>query len=569
MSDRAARDIGAADPRYGFLASDAGLRECFVWGSVFPDIRAVPAAAASFDRLKARVEALSFVKQVRLSSQDVKPLGFDTHDRAFCEFLVGEAEASGHRPFLAFALGHLSHVVEDVHSQTAIVPHHMARTGAADLGIRPCESAAGLAAWGPGSEAEGIVEAMLDARLTAADARRVRELGQRLSSQGSVVRRLSDSLRREAEVKHLYWLAAKKYHDQVLGRSGFISEAGFQNSARLFEATLVFYAYGLGKESLGDAARVFQSRYIDLRWWAAALTTVGNWLVNIFTLGQRSIYDLVAGLALDPADVRSAAAGADPSGEVIFAFLHGGDEERRLRARLAGNVEFQRLLASGLLDRAGYASPLEVGAAWVADAARRRGASRFTDPARWSVWDRKVLMAGGLGGLAKLAGGPFAAEPAILVSRARFLDPASGAEVRELLYPRDIGKALRLEVEVFAPVADAQAILAGRDIEARVLLDLSRAQGQDPVHARLARRLSPTELNPVAYGSLPRPVLTLDLQAPADAGQAGLYVEVASARGVFFTSGMRHLAAVTAGRPHYARDYAEYGPYPPSVRIRR
>lgn len=572
VGEEAARKL-ANDPRHAFIPRDRGLTNCFRWGSTFPDVRSIAQAAAvagpRFDALKKKLEASAWIKEVKLSTQDVKPLGFDTHDRPFLLFLVEKADRSGHDHFRAFALGCLTHAIEDTHAQVLMEPLTMIRTGSGDIGIRPLQDPANLAGWNPGSELDDIFDAMVDFRRTADEVKLVREAPRRLVTSGSIFGRLTRSLQRQAEVKHLTYVAAKEWHDTKLGLTGFITERGFQNLVRLFEASMTLYPYVFNKESAGDAARVFKDRFIDLPWWADAIAFVADVLVHVVTIGQLSIYDLAACIAKPQDKIGGALQTSQPLGDIAFGFMHGGDAERRVRATYGANVEFQRALASGLFNKDTYVVPLDDAAALARDVVVRRAASRWADKAQWETFDGKASQAGGIGGLATLMGqgSGYAGEPALLVKSARFLDAATGQDVTSIHYPNDVGRTLRVELELFAPILDSRAA-NGRDVTVTIRSD-KQAGRADPTAARATRRIDAADLAPQSYGSRPRPRIVLDFVAPADAGQQGLYVELDAGRGVFFTTNTAPFAPLMAGRPHYAKAYTTYAGYPPAVKITR
>jgi hypothetical protein len=555
VSAEAARRL-ARDPRFAFLARPE-LEACVRWGATFPDVREMEAAVARggarFEAAKKKLEATIFVERVDLSTDEVVPLGFDTHDRAFALFLLEKADASGDLSFRAFAMGWLAHIAEDVHAKVFLMPHVAAATGAADVGLRPVEDPA--APWSAGEDLDQVFNTVNDARRPAADAVFLRDARARIAP-GS-----------PSDVLHRVWLAMKEWHDAKLGLAGFISERGFRNLAELWQAALVAYPYGIGRESAGGASRELVRRYVVLPWWVKAIEEALDILTRVFTLDRLDIFRAATCVAHADRRVESALA-SDPVYDVIWGALHG---DASARARHASNVELQRLVASGLLDPTTYATLPEDDAAELARAlVADRGASRWADPAQWPVFDLFTFQAGAVGGLCELMGpgSGYREEPGLSVFRARFVDPATALDVTRLKYPDDVGRALRLEVELFAPVADALAA-QGRDVTVAVKEDrgLGRA---NPEVARATAHVPGSQLVPTLYGTTPRPKLALDLVAPADAGEVGLYLELDAGRGVFFTSDASPFAALTAGRPQYAKIYATYSsPFPPAVKIVR
>ncbi|MEZ0228327.1 MAG: hypothetical protein ACAI25_06855, partial [Planctomycetota bacterium] len=354
-----------SDAKYGFIDKDEGLRNCFVWGSVFPDLvnvaDAVGGNGGKIDSVRAKVESYAAVKKLDISGQDVKAFGFHTHDRAFALFLVEKAEQQGDPAFLAFALGNLVHLTQDHHEEMILHPYYMVRSGSGDLATSVLRDPAALAHWGPGSEIGSIFAAMSGALRTKDEACGVRDLPRKLVASGSIFTRTTRSIARAAELKHRYYLVAKEWREVKLQNPGFMTELGFQNTVRLHEVVLTVAPYTEGKEDAGKLARVFVDRYVDLAWWADALLFVGNTFTRLVTLGQLDLFKLVAACANADRRVAPAMAGADAVGDITFAFLHGGAAEKDLRAELANNIEFQRLLASGLLDKGTYSEPFDLG----------------------------------------------------------------------------------------------------------------------------------------------------------------------------------------------------------------
>jgi len=94
----------------------------------------------------------------------------------------------------------------------------------------------------------------------------------------------------------------------------------------------------------------------------------------------------------------------------------------------------------------------------------------------------------------------------------KFVDPATGAEVKTLTYPGDAGRALRAIVEVFAPVRDAQATTVGRTITVTLRSDAGAGRS-DPIVARESTQVPAALLTPELYGTNAKPRFTARLSA--------------------------------------------------------
>jgi hypothetical protein len=563
-----------SDPRYAFLTQDPATTDAFLWGSVFPDLGAMGqflSHKSDFDSFKQKLLSTPFVTDLDLSMDQASAIPWrDTHDPAFTLFLVQEAEKSGYLPFIAFALGNLAHTAEDLHEDNFMIPYHESVSGAGDLGVGPAQGPS--YGWATSREVDAVLKFLGDNALTDAQVREVSSAPWNLASGGWALGRIQRTQKIRAQVKHLYYLAIKDWVENHLNQGPFQSEVGFDNLCGIFDALLTLFPYIIHKDSLGRTAQLVKDRFVEFPWWLDAIATVLNTIVSTITLGQDSVYDLIS-LFVDPVSHLGAFFQSDPITDIVVSRCQGGSLEKAAEARYASNVEYQRLVASGLLDAKNFA-PFDDAATFAFELIEQRQSSHF---ANWDDWitatDDQDSHAGGIGGLAFLMGpgSGYTAEPGLVVTRVRVSDPSTGKDVTSLHYPNDVGRALHLDVEVFAPVLDplAQAPTTappGRDLVVRVRSDLALGL-QDPVVAQTQGHVSADELVPVKYASTPRAKISLDFVAPADTGQKGIYLEADAGRGVFFTSNLGAFAALTAGRPSYAQDYAPYKSYPPALAI--
>ncbi len=557
LAEEAAQRIAARDPALAFLATDADARACFVYGAMLPDMRSTAPQAAAFDRVRSQVLASGFVTDVRFSTAGVDTVfrGFDTHGSAFLLSLVDRARASGDRLKLAFALGNLTHVMQDKHAQVFHIPAHIQGLHCGDLGVEPVEDPATAASWYPGAENELFFEAAGDLARPATTLAFVRDAPWRLASNPY------DSYARALALRRFYWEGAAAFQS-AQGRTP-PTESAIQNACQIFEVSLTFYPLFTGHDDIADSMRLFGDRYLVLAWWAAALTGIVQAITTNFT-GGRDLFDVIGPLVLPQAGRQIG--GRSPAAEIVFAHGRGGAEEQRVRAKYAANPEYARLLASGILERATHAAQDYEGAhVFAVDGCVRGGASLYTDDVRWPRYVKTVMRGAGIRSLLRASGADAVAEaPKLLVYAVDYRDAATGADLAEVRVPADVGKRLRVVAELFG---------ADRRPEARLVRVRLRAHTglgpQDPVLASVTRLIPARLLDLAAYGSVDRPAMAVEWTIADVPGAIGLYVEIDERRlaperddaaaDLLLTTEMTRLAPLIQGRPHYDRHYATYG----------
>lgn len=560
IAERALSQL-ARQPQYGFLATDADARAAFLYGAIFPDLREVPSLAPDLDRLIQRVEASSAVDRVLLSTQGVLPFGFDTHDTPLALAVVDAARASGDRYFLAFALGCLSHIAADKHAQGVAIPFYMARTDCGDLGIGPVETG-GAQGWYPGTEVETVVEGLTDMRLPDARIGEVMDAHRRLARRWSLLGAVWSQAR--AFDLHTRYYRAVRDILRSRGSAPAITEQGFLNTCRLFEAVRVFYPFATARESMESGAQRFAHRYVDLSWWASALRFLGRFIVGLLTLGQVDIERVVIGALIPRAQI-SQALGQAPVADVVFGWTHG--DRAGVTARHGGNDEFQRLLGSGLLEPRNLDMPLDLGVAMVADLCGRGAASRFADDADWRVYDTRTIRAAAGRSLGhRVPGGGYARLPSVLVSGLAFRDAQTGAPLSQVTLA-DAGRTVRAEATIFATeVLPSWTLGGGAVFEIAIVAD--DIAGPDRVLASRIVSIPAAAFAPGAYGLAGRPTLAVEASLPIGPADRGYAVLVRYGGEILFTSDWDAVAPLAAGRPHYDANYGSYAVEMGSLAVR-
>lgn len=573
-------------PGFARLRGDAAARRCFLYGSVAPDVRSVAPHGQALRDLIARIEAVSAVKDVRLDATGLGPLGFDTHDPRLALHAVDRARATGAPELLAFALGTLAHGCQDRDEQTFTMQRLGLEGRAGDPGVE-AEHAGHGRDHAPGAELELVCEAMREARQPRRRLIEARDAGRELAEGGFLgLRRTARSLALRERLVAFHYDACRSYAQARAPGAAVIGARGFANAAALLEAAGVLLPAALGKESFGRAARVFKSRYVDLRWWADILYVLADVLSRALTLGTGGVTDLTA-LALNPCG-RIRSAGADqPLLHLVWARARGGREWERALARHGHLAEARRLVQSGLLEPDRHADST-VGRAMLLDLAERGLASRWVD---WPTSNPRL--APGVAAQSFLlppAPPPPPTRPSWLRFRAqddwrralaawharwdqafearaagfvvadvRWVDAVSGAPVTSL-QPGDAGRALRAEVTLQGLSPRASRLLGPGPLalEVRVLEDV--VAGPDRLLARTPVNLPADRLDPLRYGRDPVPVVSATFTTPMAAGTRGHHVELLYEGQRVFTTAWDEVAARGATAPHYRDRYGSYDP---------
>lgn len=568
IAEDAALRVAAADPSFSFLATDPDARACFVYGAMFPDMRSTGRQSAGFNLLKQKMLASGFVDDVLFSTDEVAATFalFDTHDGEWLLSFVEMARASGDRYKLAFALGNHAHQLMDKHAQIFAIPAHVQSLACGDLGVEPTEDPAAVGPWYAGYENELLFEGMGDFARSNATFEFVKNAPWRLAADPAA------SIRRSNELRHYYWESAVAW--STANGLAVPSEKGIKNGARVFELAMTFYAFFTAHEAIGDAMRSFVERYLDLTWWASALTGIVQLITNALTGGQ-DVFDLVGPLLM-PA-IGGQLGGTSPLGEIMFYYGRRDQAEiQRLRATYAANAEFQRLDASGLLDPATYTDPVRYEPAhwFVVDGLTRGRASLITDDIRWPRYSREVMRGAGIRSLLRALSPDGAADaPGLLVHGIKYLDGATGAVMAEIALPGDVGRPFRTAVDLFGALPQP----IPRIVRLRLRADTG-AGAADPIVAESTALVPAALLDPRAYLTRERPVVAVDWTIADVPGARGFYVELDEPRlgppgddaaDALLTTEMSRLAPVMGAGPHYAVDYTTYAAHLGSIKARR
>ncbi|MFC1705420.1 zinc dependent phospholipase C family protein [Planctomycetota bacterium] len=568
LGEESANRIAQADPSLASLVSDPSARACFLYGAVFPDIRAVAGQLTSVTRLKRKLEAVALVKSVRFSTDDVATAfrSFGTHKSEFVLELVDSARLSGDSHKLAFALGNLAHVLQDKHAQVLLVPSLTQRLGCGDLGVEPTEDPQAAGSWYPGYENELVVEGFADLACSAQIATFVRDAPWLLDPNTAT------SYQRALTLRRFYHSVAASFA-RSRGRTP-PTEQGILNAAKLLEVSATLYPLFGGHEPLADSVRRVVERYVELTVWGSLLNGVVQLVVQNLT-GSQDLFDLVAPL-IPMSFVAGQVGGQSPLAEILFAYSRGPAEVQRVRSKYGGNEEFQRLDTSGLLDLGTYlAVDWDPCHAMTVDGCTRTRASLFTDHTLWPTYRTSIMRSAAIRSLLRQSGAvPVAAAPDVLVYDLRYEDGTTGQGMREILVPADVGRQLQVEVELVGLSCAAEP----RILRLRLRADTG-AGTADPVLARNTELLPSSALSVTSYAHAPRPVVTLQWTVTDVAGADGIYAELDERRLSMFpdqsavdrllTTELSALTPLMAAGPHYAQHYATYGREMASLRFRR
>ncbi len=581
LAQEDANRLAAADPaKYGFLVSDPDARACFMYGAIFPDMRSVAPQAPSLATIKQRMLAApgGIVEEVLYSTEEVDTAfaNFYTHGGAWLNDFVDAARASGDPYKLAFALGNQAHAIMDKHAQVFHIPTYTQRCGCGDIGVEVVQDPTLAGAWYPGVENELFFEGTGDMARPAAILGFIKEAPYRLHSNRTL------SYQRAMALRTFYAQEVAAF--QTRNGRPVPSQRSILNAAKLFEVALTFYPFFAAQETLADGVRTFAERYVRLAWWATALTSVIQALTASLLNGQDA-FDVIGPLVMPT--VAGQVGGRSPASEIMFAFGQGGAEEQRIRAKYAGNDEFQRLVGTGMLDKATHAAQdYELAHHLVFDGVTRARASLFTDDVYWPNFSRPVMKAAGIRSLLRASAGAglgptggavesVAEAPAVHLLFLRYLDGPGGPALSEVALPGSIGRTLRVEVEVFG--SDPNAAMA-RILRLRLRAHTG-AGPNDPVVASRTTIVPALAFDPRTYGFAPRPVLAVEWTIADVPGATKIYVELderriaatrdESAVDRLFTTELAAVEPLIQGRPHYDRHYAPFSTVLGSLRIRR
>lgn len=541
-------DQVATLPGNAALQNNAVARRCYAWGSVFPDVRNVTWFRPQLEALKRRIEDVPGVRRMRLDLTDIEPPGFDTHDLRLGLYVVESARTTGSAELLAFALGCLSHGCQDRDEQTFTM-HRLALAGrAGDVGIGP--AAGSNQPWSPAGEIQTACEIMRDAGQPTSRLMWVRDATRSLEVGG--LRAHARSLALSLRLTTFYYTAARDYALGLDPTAKTITARGFVNAVGALEAALVAIPAIYGRERMGEAARTIKSRYVDLRWWADVIYAITDVLARVFTLGRRGVLDLTD---LVVGSCKGRALAGAPLIDVLEGAVHGGASWQRVQARYAGNAEFLRLQASGILSPATHRS-VDVARAITLDVSARGAVSRWVD---WPLMDvRSFRGAAAASFLVPPGAQGFEARAAgFVVGDVRWLDAATGQAIT-LLGANDAGRRVRVEVTLVGLSPQASALFGSQWLPFDVAIREDAIQGADPVLAITSATVPPEHVDPVRMGDLAPPVMTLDATVPLTAGTRGYHLELRYEGRLVFTTDWDVVAARGATAPHYASAYGTY-----------
>jgi hypothetical protein len=548
-------------PANAALEGDAVARRCFLYGANLPDLAWIHQRLPLFQAIVDRARRVSAVKKVDLDLTDVGPFDIPHHDTRFLLHLVDEARATGSKELLAFALGALSHIAGDHEEETFAMLRTPLEAHAGDLGLA-AEATGDPARYTERDECELLVSFLRERAQSSDRLRRLRDLPRELAKGGFLgLHRTARSLALRTRLVAFYYDVARRSALAANPSAQVISARGVLNCAALMEAAWVLEPAVMNRVSFAETARVFKSRYVDLKWWADVLVGLGQVLSRSLTLGTQGVYD-VASLVLRPRRfIGPALAGADdPLQEVLVASVFGGDVWRDVERRYAGLTEFQRIVRGDMLDADRQATTAITRTIFV-DLARRGLASRWVD---WV--DPYGLTMRGVAHQAFLLGPPGLAAPGSHEARAagfvvadlRWRDAATGAELTEVS-ATDQGRRVRAEVTLQGLNPAAATLYGGAPQAFEVAIVEDAATGPDRDLARASTSLPAADLDPLRLSDRALPVLSVEAALPLAQGTRGYHVEVRYEGQRVFTTDLEVLAAHGATQVQYRTHYASYG----------
>jgi hypothetical protein len=566
LAEEEAYRLAAADPSLAFLATDPEARACFMYGAIFPDMRSTARQVQGFEMLRSKVLASGVVASIEFSTDEVATAftQFNTHGGDWLKALVARARSRGDRFEVAFALGNQAHALQDKHAQVLHIPSFIQRTGCGDLGVGPAEDPA--TAWHVGDENELFFEGFGDSARPREVVEFVRDAPWRLAANPTL------SYNRALALRRFYRETAAAF--QAAAGAPAPSERAILNAARVFEVSLTFYGFFTANEEIADTLRRFIERYVRLEWWAQALSGVAQAITNNIFQGA-DVFDVVGPLIAPT--VSGQVGGQSVAADIMLGHAWGGADLQRIQAKYAANDEYRRLVASGMLDRATYhATSYELAHAFALDGILRGAASKLTDDLRWPTYKRVAWRTSAVRSLLRASGREDVAEsPEVLIYDVRLEDAASGAALDQVALPSDVGRRLRLEVELYGASAEALSRVVGLRLRG-----MTAAGGAaEPVLASTSRIVAARLLDPRSYGDLDRPVVALEWTVADAPGVLALFVEVderrlslapdPAAADALFTQDLRPLAPLMQGRAHYIRHYPLVGGELGAWRVRR
>lgn len=579
-------DEVAALPGNAALRGDDVARRCYLYGSNIPDLAWMHQRLSLFDAVIDQARANGAVKRVHLDTTDVRAFDIPHHEKRFLLHFIERARATGSKELLAFALGALSHAAQDYEEETFAMLRTSLEARTGDLGLE-AELTGDVSRFQERDECETVVSLVREHAQSSDRLERLRDLPHELEDGGFLgLRRSARSLALRSRLVAFYYDEAKAYELARNPTLQPISARGVLNSAVLMEASWVLLPAAVNRASFGDAARVFKSRYIDLKWWADIVVFVGDVLSRALTLGTQGVYDVVS-LALRPKRIiGNALAGADdPLQHVLVASMFGGDMWRDAERRYAHTTEFQRLVRGNMLDGAKQQTT-EISTAIVVDLARRGVASR------WLTWlDPVGLTMRGVAHQAFLLGSPIPAPPSrppawqfwrqggyrrdlaahqarwdhsfearaagFVVADLRWRDAATNADVPQV-GAADQGRRVKAEVVLQGLNPRAAWLYQSAPLAFEVVLVEDVANAPDREVARVAATLPVADVDPLQYGDRALPVVTVEAPLPVAAGTLGYHVEVRYDGRTVFTTDVEALAAAGATQAQYRTHYGSY-----------
>jgi hypothetical protein len=538
------------------LRRDDVARRCYLYGANIPDLAWIHQRVGLFNAIRDQASRISAVKRVHLDTTDVGPFDIQHHSARFLLRLVERARAQRSKELLAFALGMLSHAAQDHEEETFAMLRLSLEARAGDLGLE-AECSGDPTRFHERDECETTVSLMREREQSTGRLRRLRDLPRELADGGFL------GLRREARSLALRSRLVAFYYDfaraEALAQNPAatpISARGVMNAAALMEASWVLLPAAVNRTSFAEAARIFKSRYIDLKWWADVLMFLGNTLSRALTLGTQGIYDVVS-LVLRPKRIigNALANGDDPLQHTLVASAFGGDMWRDAERRYGHLTEFRRMVDGGMLDSSKQRTTA-ISTAIMVDLARRGTASRWVD------WTHPIgLTMRGVAHQAFLLGGASPAVEArasgLVVADLRWTDPATAAAV-DVVGAADRGRTVRAEVSLQGLHPDARTLYQGASLAFEVALVEDMVGGPDLELARTTTTLTVADLDPLGYGERPLPTLAVEAPLPIAAGAAGYHVEVRYEGRTIFTTDLEALAARGATQSQYRTHYGSY-----------
>jgi hypothetical protein len=579
-------DQVAALPGNQALRGDDTARHCYLYGANIPDLAWIYQRLSLFNTIQDKVGKAPGVKSVNIDTTDVGPFNIPHHDQTFLLHLVDRARATGSKELLAFALGALAHSAEDYEEETFAMLRTTLEARVGDLSLES-EASHDPARFTERDECEAVISLVREHTQSSDRLQRLRDLPTELVPGGFLgLQRTARSLALRSRLVAFYYDEARQYALQGNASLQPISARGVMNAAGLMEASWVLLPAAVNRASFGETARVFKSRYVDLKWWADILVFLGDALSRALTLGTQGVYD-VAALCLHPRKIigNGLAAADDPLQQVVVASMFGGDLWRAAEQRYGGLSQFQRMVRGNMLDTAKQ-DTTAISTAITVDLARRGSASLWTHwvspigltmrgvahqvfsigqplpappqaPSWYAVWQRAAYNRDLAAYHARWDHSFEARAAGFVVADLRWKDAATGADVAQV-GAADQGRRIRAEVVVQGLNPRAAWLYQGAPLPFEAVLLEDVVGGPDRELAHVAVSMPADEIDPLKYGEHPMPVLTLEAPLPITAGTAGYHVEVRYDGHTVFTTDMDAVIAQGASEAQYRTWYGSY-----------